>query len=184
MLRKGSSRVVSPVKQSLAILVAAVLVVTHANAEEPPHTSDDDINALYARVLDDTAAHTVSSPDGKLKAVYRQMHPGCYGRNFARITIHNSAKAIASFDLRDYAGRLVAVARWSPDSRFCVFTTVSAGGHSPWHFDPYIFSVRDRSLYSLAGSTDAVIDPEFRFAQPALLIVTTRHRITRVNLHK
>jgi Tol biopolymer transport system component len=115
-------------------LFAMAALLGHALADEPSHISDEDVNRLYDRILNDTAAHEAISPDGKLKAVYRQIHPGIYGCNFGRVAIYNSGKkAVASFDLTDYAGRLVAVARWSPDSRFCVFTTISAGGHSPWH---------------------------------------------------
>ena len=77
----------------------------------------------------------------------------------------------------------MAVARWSPDSKFCVLTTISAGGHSPWQFEPYVFSVASRRFRFLGdGSFEAVINPDFRFAAPATVLFTTRQGTTPLPL--
>jgi hypothetical protein len=152
-------------------------------AEGPPRISMDDTSALCARIERQTKPQTVVSPNKQFRAVYRQTHPGVYGRNSGRVTIQDrSGRVLASRDLTENGGRLVAVARWSTDSGFCVFTTISAGRHS-WHFDPYIFSVADSS-FRIPYSPYAVINPEFRFASPAIVTFTTSHHPTPIDLHR
>jgi hypothetical protein len=172
-------------KHVIPILFAAAALASSAAASEPPHISDAETSALYHRIEGQTKPQATTSPDQKFAAVYWQTHPGSYGQNVGRITIHEpGGRVIAQQDLTDYGGRLVAVAHWSPDSRFCVFTTISAGGHSPWRFDPYVFSAADKSFRLLADSLDAVIDPDFSFEPPATACFKTRQQITRLKLHK
>jgi hypothetical protein len=59
--------------------------------------------------------------------------------------------------------RLNAYASWSPDSRFLVMTTDSAGGHSPWHFETFVFSVSDGTLRQVDPITRPVVRPDFTF---------------------
>jgi hypothetical protein len=57
--------------------------------------------------------------------------------------------------------------KWSPNSKFLVFTTSNSRGHSPWHFPAYIYSVSDHSLRSIDKETNlgSVVDPSFTFKQ-------------------
>jgi hypothetical protein len=172
-------------KHLIPILIVAAGLASNAAAQEPPHISDAQNNALYRRIYGQTEPQETSSPDHKLTAVYWQTHPGVYGQNVGAITIHDhDGRIIARNYLTDDGGRLVAVAHWSPDSRFCVFTTISAGGHSPWHFDPYVFSASDLSFRSLNDSVDAVIDPDFHFKSASTVYFTTREQITGLQLQK
>lgn len=149
---------------------------------------EDETNALFDRVYSNTHTQKVVSPDGKLIAVYSQTHPGATGgngRNFGLITIYAHAGRVVL--LQKLAsnwgdGRLVAVARWSPDSKFCVFSTISAEGHSPWHFDPYVFSLSDRRIGPLDDSVGAVVDWNFKFTPPDTLYVMTRQGIVHIRL--
>jgi dipeptidyl aminopeptidase/acylaminoacyl peptidase len=68
--------------------------------------------------------------------------------------------------------RLVSQIRWSPDSQFLLFTTASAGGHSPWHFKTYAFYVADKSfrdVESAAGGSVGAAD--FRFEPPDIAVL-------------
>ena len=167
-----------------ALFVASMLVVVSATAQEPPHISDEAVNELYHRVESQRLPQEVASLDHQFRAVYRQTHPGRYGRNFGRVTIlDRDGRVLASYLLADNGGRLVAVAHWSPDSKLCVFTTISAGGHSPWQFKPYVFSVASRTFRFLGDSFEAVIDPEFHFAAPDTVLFTTRQGVIPLQLN-
>ena len=88
----------------------------------------------------------------------------------------------------EFSGRLVCRFEWSPDSKFLVFTTSSSGGHSPWHFKTYVFSVADKTFRNLDDAIGSVTSPEFRFEAPDVLVVTVgndeQKKQVRVSLPK
>jgi len=57
-------------------------------------------------------------------------------------------------------------AEWSPDSRYLVVTTASLGGHSPWHFEAYLYCADDHTLRYMDDIVGLVISPKFRFTGP------------------
>jgi len=59
-------------------------------------------------------------------------------------------------------GRLPAEVKWTADSKFLVFTTVSSGGHAPWHFTTYVFSVSDKKIVCLDDVIGPVVDSDFK----------------------
>jgi hypothetical protein len=68
-----------------------------------------------------------------------------------------------NFALGERAG---ARAEWSPDSRYFVITTVSNGGHSPWHFESYVYGTADQTLRYMDDAVGLVVRPDFRFDGP------------------
>lgn len=74
----------------------------------------------------------------------------------------------------DIGTRLVAELRWSPDSQFVVLTTTSAGGHSPYHFETFVFCVSDKSLRYMDDVTGIVLDSAFHFETPDVAVMTVR----------
>ena len=62
--------------------------------------------------------------------------------------------------------RLIDHIAWSPDSRFMVMTTYSAGGHSPWHDESYVYCVNDQSLREMDDVIGLVVDANFEFVGP------------------
>ena len=66
----------------------------------------------------------------------------------------------------DEEGRLPAKVQWTADSKFLVFTTVSSGGHSPWHFTTYVFSVSDKKIVCLDDVIGPVVDSDFKLEGP------------------
>ena len=68
--------------------------------------------------------------------------------------------------------RLVSQIRWSPDSKFLMFTTASSGGHSPWHFKTFLFSAADKSFRDVETAADGSVGaPEFRFEPPDIAVL-------------
>jgi hypothetical protein len=65
-----------------------------------------------------------------------------------------------------FAGRLIEQAKWTPDSKYIVFTTSSSGGHSPWHNDTFVFSVADRKLASVDDAVGLVVSPDVSIEAP------------------
>ncbi|MCE9610251.1 MAG: hypothetical protein K8R23_08675 [Chthoniobacter sp.] len=66
----------------------------------------------------------------------------------------------------DVGGRLPAEVKWTADSKFLVFTTVSSGGHSPWHFTTYAFSVSAKKIVCLDDVIGPVVDSDFKLEGP------------------
>jgi membrane-bound inhibitor of C-type lysozyme len=62
----------------------------------------------------------------------------------------------------DEQGRLPAEVKWTADSKFFVFTTVSSGGHSPWHFTTYAFSVSDKKIVCVDDVIGPVVASDFK----------------------
>jgi hypothetical protein len=61
----------------------------------------------------------------------------------------------------------VVKARWTPDSRFFVYSLESSGGHSAWHSPVQYFSCSLSKILSLDDAVhDAVMNPQFTIAAP------------------
>ena len=71
---------------------------------------------------------------------------------------------------RDY-GEGVAHVEWTADGRFFVFNTNLYGGHQPWHWFTYVYSIRTNRFYSLDSRWRAITS-DFKLAGETL--VTTR----------
>ncbi len=71
-----------------------------------------------------------------------------------------------------FSGRVVSAIRWSPDSKFLLFTTASSGGHSSWHFKTYVYCVADKSFRDVEPVADGSIGAaEFRFESPDIAVL-------------
>ena len=66
----------------------------------------------------------------------------------------------------DFERRLVGQIAWTADSRFVVFTTASSGGHQPWHFTAYVFSITQRKIKCLDDSVGPVVRERFDIQPP------------------
>jgi hypothetical protein len=71
-----------------------------------------------------------------------------------------------------FAGRVISQIRWSPDSKFLLFTTASSGGHSPWHFKTFVFCAQDKSFHDVESATGAPVGAsEFHFEPPDIAVL-------------
>jgi hypothetical protein len=74
-----------------------------------------------------------------------------------------------SFQSRDHNhGEGVAHAEWTADGRIFVFNTFSSGGHQPWHWFTYIYSVRTNKFYSVDSRVRAITS-DFKLSGDTLL---------------
>ena len=63
-------------------------------------------------------------------------------------------------------GRYILKAKWTPDSRFFVFSTFSASAHSSWNFKTYIYSVDANRVICIDDDVRPVTDPDFEIVPP------------------
>ena len=126
--------------------------------------------ALWAQYEPPALEHwDAKSPDGLYWATIKII-PDENGRSdldtgrllIARQSGPGKESMYVSYDIE----RLIAHIEWSPDSKFLVMTTVSAGGHSPWHFNSYVYCVEDKSLRYMDDVIGLVVDPKFEFVGP------------------
>jgi hypothetical protein len=88
---------------------------------------------------------------------------------------HKTPDQIGALYARGEGGARQAVKMlWSPDSKFLVFSTTSSGGHSPWHFWTYVFSVADKTLRRVDDFAGPITDAKFHFELPDILVVQVR----------
>jgi hypothetical protein len=70
-----------------------------------------------------------------------------------------------------FASRFITKMIWSPDGRFLVLCSVSAGGHSPWHMNSYFWSRSDKRFRSVDHRAGLVVSDSFSFTSPHTLTV-------------
>jgi dipeptidyl aminopeptidase/acylaminoacyl peptidase len=70
-------------------------------------------------------------------------------------------------------GRHVLKSEWSPDSKFFVFSTFSAGAHSSWNFKTFVYSVDANKFVSVDEKVRPVTDERFQLISPHTLQVET-----------
>lgn len=113
--------------------------------------------SAFLMAQDPEASWKAASPDGSYIAATRRIpdkgyiwRDDLYGFRLVVFPLtpgpeHNTGKL---YFTHDFPGRVPMQAQWSPNSRFLVLTTTSSGGHSPWHYTTYIFSVAHRKIVS------------------------------------
>ena len=76
---------------------------------------------------------------------------------------------------RGFNGYYVVNARWSPDSKFFVYSMSSSGGHSPWQFPMAVYS---REKNAFAAFSDMIegkptTSADFKFVGPHTVVAST-----------
>ncbi len=115
------------------------------------------------------------SPNKTTRAVIIPVGAKGYEAYESRVDIRSASGRLLrrkSFQSRDHNhGEGVAHAEWTADGRIFVFNTFSSGGHQPWHWFTYIYSVRTNRFYSLDSRVRAITS-DFKLSGDTLL--TTR----------
>ena len=64
-------------------------------------------------------------------------------------------------------------AEWTHDSKFLVITAQNGGGHQPWHYTVYVFSLDAREIrqFEEPKNTPVVVSPEMFFQPPRTVIL-------------
>jgi hypothetical protein len=131
--------------------------------------------------------HVYPSPDGMLRAV---IYPADISLNAtpdleSRVVIRNSKRE--TLNSKDYSsprgfnGYYIVNAKWSPDSRFFVYSMISSGGHSPWQFPIAVYGrdaaqggEKDRIVeFSDLINGSPTVSPDFKFIGPHTLEAVT-----------
>jgi hypothetical protein len=127
------------------------------------------------------------SPDGTLRAV---VYPANISLDVtpdmeSRIVIRtNKGKTLTSKDYsspRGFNGYYIVNAKWSPDSKFFVYSMSSSGGHSPWQFPMAVYgreavhgSEKDRIVgFSELINGNPTTSADFKFTGPNTVVVTS-----------
>ena len=121
------------------------------------------------------------SPDGSLRAVVFPVDISLDATPDmeSRIVIRSrKGDTLASKDYssaRGFNGYHVVNAKWSPDSKFFVYSMSSSGGHSPWQFPMAVYG---REKNAFAAFSDMIngnptISGDFKFAGPHTVVAST-----------
>jgi len=86
--------------------------------------------------------------------------------------------ALASKDYSSSGGAngyYVADAKWSPDSQFFAYSMMSSGGHSPWSFPIWVYSMKKNQFASFSDMINGspTISGMFTIAKPHALHAST-----------
>ena len=118
---------------------------------------------------------SIASPNKRTRAVIIPVGAKGYEASESRVEIRSASGRLLrrkSFQSHDHNhGEGVAHAEWTADGRIFVFNTNSSGGHQPWHWFTYIYSIRTNRFYNL-DSTVGAVTSDFTLSDDTLL--TTR----------
>jgi hypothetical protein len=176
-----------PMLLSMLGLGAAVLLATEVHAADPCTGH----KLLQMPRPESSCSHLkleiYPSPDGTLRAV---VYPADISLDAtpdmeSRVVIRTSkGETLTSKDYsspRGFNGYYVVNAKWSPDSKFFVYSMSSSGGHSPWQFPMAVYgrtavygSEKDRIVgLSELINGNPTVSADFRFTGPHTVVVTT-----------
>jgi hypothetical protein len=123
----------------------------------------------------------MGSPDGSLSAwiIPVSQKAGAPAESLVQIwspkeKAQGMPKAMGAFDHTSETGsngRGVVKAAWTPDSQFFVYTTMSSGGHSPWHATGYFYDRRNNRIRSLDDFGVVVLETGIAVEAPDLIEV-------------
>jgi hypothetical protein len=143
-----------------------------------------------------TSAAAAAAPAGKLPepqarnlylsrqkdnrgGVCGRQKPQRHARYESNVAIHStSGAALASKDYSSPGGAngyYVVNAKWSPDSQFFAYSMMSSGGHSPWSFPIWVYSVKRNQFASFSDMINGspTISGAFTIAAPHTLHAST-----------
>lgn len=127
------------------------------------------------------------SPDGMLRAIVYPVDislnvtPDMESRVVIRTTKGETLTSKDYSSPRGFNGFYIVNAKWSPDSKFFVYSMSSSGGHSPWQFPMGVYgreAVGGSEKNRIAGFSELIngnptISADFQFTGPHTAVVTT-----------
>ena len=84
---------------------------------------------------------------------------------------------LSLFSQDNQQGGRIEEIKWSDDHKYLVFSTSSSGGHSPWHYPTYAFSVEEWKFLRLDDSLPAITDKSFSFTDSSHITVKSLRTI-------
>ncbi len=137
----------------MRLLALLLLVAAHVAAAERPFD------------------YPVSSRKADFEAVFTKVDYADSQREGTKIAIRDrNRKTLFEHELtRDVACN----AQWTHDGKFLAITATNGGGHSPWHYWLYVFSLDAREIreYHEPEKSPVIVSPEMFFQPPHTLIL-------------
>src|SRR5262245_6541631 len=135
-----------------AILAAAVLVIADGALAADPCAGHHLLRTRRPELsCSNVKPRIYPSPDGTLRAVVFPVDISLDATPDMESRVVIRARAGVTLASKDYSsprgfnGYYVVNARWSPDSKFFVYSMASSAGHSPWQFPRAVLSHPQRS---------------------------------------
>ena len=115
--------------------------------------------------------YPVSSRTAELEAVFTKVHYTDSQREGTKIAIKDRDKN-TMFEC-EFTRDIACNAEWTHDGKFLAITATNGGGHSPWHYWLYVFSLDAREIreYHEADKAPAIVSAEMFFQPPHTLIL-------------
>lgn len=127
----------------------------------------------FAQCKESSLQQEYVSPDRKLIATVLPAGPklGRGAGRECRVEVRTeSGKVLGKSDYSSQDGEDgfgVAYAKWTPDSRFFVYSLENVGGHQLWHSPVQFFSQKMKKIFSLDDLlVDAISNPHFSVIAP------------------
>jgi hypothetical protein len=129
----------------------------------------------------DVTPRTFTSPDKKTIASVLAADKSLNDTPDMESNVAIRSGAGATLASKDYSspgganGYYVLNAKWSPDSQFFVCSMMSSGGHSPWSFPIWVYSVKKNAFASFSDMINGspTISGTFTIAKPHTLNAST-----------
>lgn len=120
------------------------------------------------------------SPDGTLRAVVFPVDisldatPDMESRVVIRSRKGDTLASKDYASARGFNGYHVVNAKWSPDSKFFVYSMSSSGGHSPWQFPMAVYGRQSNAFVPFSEMIDGnpTISGDFKFVGPHTVVAS------------
>jgi len=173
--------------RSLLVIAVAALLATEVQAADPCsghkflRTPRPELSCSRLRL------NIYPSPDGMLRAavypvdISLDASPDLESRVVIRTRDGETLSSKDYSSPRGFNGHYVINAKWSPDSKFFVYSMASSGGHSPWQFPMAVYgreAVHGSEKDRIVGFSDLIngnptLSPDFRFTGPHTVVAST-----------
>src|ERR1700734_4078650 len=144
-----------PLLLSMALSVAAALLLPPAALADTPCSGHEPLPAPRPQgSCQSVKPKPFTPPDKKTNASVLAVDKSLNATPDMESNVVIRSSAGATLASKDYSspdganGYYVLNAKWSPDSQFFVYSMMSSGGHSPWSFPIWVYSVKKNAFAS------------------------------------
>jgi len=129
----------------------------------------------------DVKPQTYTSPDQKTVASVLGVDKSLNDTPDMESNVAIRSAGGATLASKDYSssgganGYYVLKAEWSPDSQFFAYSMMSSGGHSPWSFPTWVYSVKKNAFANFSDMINGspIVSGTFTIAKPHTLKTST-----------
>jgi hypothetical protein len=141
-------------------------------------------NPRPATSCQEAVPEVYNSTDGELQALILPVGVSLYATPDIESRVVIRSRKGDTLTSKDYSsprglnGYYVDHAKWSPDSKFFVFSMISSGGHSPWSFPTMVYSRQKNVIAKLSDMIGGkpILSGDFSVSAPHTVRVRTWKR--------